>query len=423
MDDMLASFEARLRDLGLTAKVGSPLPAWHGVEAATGRLTRGASWQEYTLVYGSAVKVADAGRAGDPTVPTLVFTTFVAPKSAENFRRAGVQYLDTAGNARIEVGDVLVDVRGQRRPIGTDKPARTTAGNLFSTSRARVTFVLLAWPQLWKAPQRELAHAAGVSLGQAHNTLTLLTEAAYAPGRSRPGHSELLDLWAAAFPTGLAKKLTLATYRGDIDTVKKVHADDLVFLSGECAVADMLRPATLTLYVDELDPRLPVVNRWRSDGPPTCVASSGMPPMAATLRWLAFARRRGRWCMRTWCPVVILEFAPSRWSGGIAMLDLAKIPDGFLDPVARVVRGGTRGRCRTVTGRGDDRRRLVSRHPAQRTRPHVRDRRDPRSGPRARPVIVACLQRSGRSLPSGRRHRHPFPHRRRRCRPAAVWRG
>ena len=271
MDDLLARFEARLDDLGVTAKVGSALPARHGAQAANVRLTRGASTQEYTLIYGPAVKVADTGRISDATVPTLVFTTFVAPRSAETFRRAGVQYLDAAGNAWVEFGDVLVDVRGQRRPIGADQPARTTAGNLFSTGRARVSFALLAWPQLWEAPQRELAHAAGVSLGQAHNTLTMLTEAGYGPDRARPGQAELLDLWAAAFPTGLAKKLTLATYRGDIDTVKKVNADDRVFLSGEGAADDLLRPATLTLYVEELDPRLPVVNKWRSDGPPNIV--------------------------------------------------------------------------------------------------------------------------------------------------------
>lgn len=271
MGDLLARFVAQLGDLGVTARVGAALPARHGVQAANLRLTRGDSSQKYTLIYGSAVKVADTAGIGDPNVPKLVLTTFVAPKSAETFRRAGVQYLDTVGNAWVEFGDVLVDVRGHRRPPDADQSARTTMGNLFSTGRAQVIFALLAWPQLWNAPQRDLAHAAGVSLGQVHNTLTLLAEAGYGPDRDRPGQTQMLDLWAAAFPTGLAKKLTLATYRGDIGTVKKVNADDPVFLSGEGAADDMLRPATLTLYVEELDPSLPVVNKWRSDGPPNIV--------------------------------------------------------------------------------------------------------------------------------------------------------
>ncbi|MGH3384031.1 MAG: type IV toxin-antitoxin system AbiEi family antitoxin [Nocardioidaceae bacterium] len=271
MDELLRRFKARLDDLGVTAKIGSALPARRGAHAVNVRLTRGASTQEYTLTYGLAVKLADTGRTDDANVPRLVFTTFVAPTSAETFRRAGVQYLDTAGNAWVTFGDVLVDVRGQRRPVGADQPAHASTGNLFSTARARVTFALLAWPQLWKAPQRTLAHAAGVSLGQAHNTLIMLTEAGYGPDRAHPAQAELLDLWAAAFATGLAKKLTLATYRGDIDAVQTVNADHRVFLSGESAVDDQLRPATLTLYVEELDPRLPVVNKWRSDGPPNIV--------------------------------------------------------------------------------------------------------------------------------------------------------
>lgn len=271
MDEMLVRFVACLDELGIAAEVDPVTAVRASFQRAEVHLIRGAARQGYSLSFGPAVTFKDAaGVSGDP-LPTLVFTTFVAPKTAEAFRRARVQYLDTAGNAWVKFGDVLVDVRGRRRPIGARQPARTTAGNLFSTSRAQVTFALLAWPRLWEAPQRELAHAAGVSLGQAHNALTLLAESGYGPVRARPGQTELLDLWAAAFHTGLAKKLTLATYHGDTDNVKKLNVDDRVFLSGEGAVADLLRPATLTLYVEELDPRLPVVNRWRSDGPSNIV--------------------------------------------------------------------------------------------------------------------------------------------------------
>jgi hypothetical protein len=271
MDGMLGRFEASLNELGIAAKVDPVAAVGTSFQRAEVHLIRGASRQGYAVFFGPAVTFKDAAGVSGGSLPTLVFTTFVAPKTAEAFRRARVQYLDTAGNAWVEFGDVLVDVRGHRLPVGARQRARTTAGNLFSTGRAQVTFALLAWPRLWEAPQRELAHAAGVSLGQAHNALTLLAESGYGPDRARPGQAELLDLWAAAFPTGLAKKLTLATYHGDIDTVKKVNADDRVFLSGEGAVDDLLRPATLTLYVEELDPRLPVVNRWRSDGPSNIV--------------------------------------------------------------------------------------------------------------------------------------------------------
>ena len=270
MDEMLARFEACLDERGIAAKVAPFTPAGTGVQRAEARLARGASVQDYALFFGPAVTFKDAAGLGDGHLPTLVFTTFVATKTAEAFRPAGVQYLDTAGNAWITFGEVLLDVRGRPRPERTTTGSRAT-GNLFSTGRAQVVLALLAWPHLWNAPQRDVAHAAGVSLGQAHNTLTLLAQAGYGRDVARPERTELLDLWAAAFPTGLAQKLTLATYRGDIQDVKKVDADDAVFISGESAADDLLRPATLTLYVEELDPRLPVVNKWRSDGQPNIV--------------------------------------------------------------------------------------------------------------------------------------------------------
>ncbi len=271
MDELLARFAARLSDLGVTAELGAALPAGPGVQMTTVRLTRGTSTRAYRLLYGPTVSLADAGLASEVEPPTLVITSFIAPRSAEAFRRAGVQYLDMVGNAWVEFDGVLLDIRGRPRPNDLPVPAHKPAGNLFSTARAQVAFALLAWPQLWEAPRRDLAGAAGVSLGQAHNALALLTEAGYSRDPARPGQTELLDLWAAAFPTGLATKLTLARYRGEIGPVSDVRSDDPVFVSGESAAEDLLRPATLTLYAQELDPRLPVVNRWRSDGPANIV--------------------------------------------------------------------------------------------------------------------------------------------------------
>lgn len=267
MDQLLARCKARLSDVGIAARVGAMLPTRTHVHSATVQLSRDSANQEYALIYGPVVRLADVDRAHTVGLPTLIFSTYVAPKTAEAFRRANVQYLDMAGNAWIEFGEILIDVRGRPRPADTDVPSSRAAGNLFSAGRAQVVFVLLAWTHLWDAPRREIATAAGVSLGLAHDALALLAEAGYGRDYASNGHTDLLDLWAAAFPTGLARRHTLSTYRGDIDTVEKVNADDPVFVSGEWAASEWLQPATLTLYVPELDPRLPIVNKWRSDGP------------------------------------------------------------------------------------------------------------------------------------------------------------
>lgn len=268
MPHAVSRLRAQLAELGVMADV-DPLPPSGEAEGAIVTLARGAFQQTYRLIEEDKT-VPRALTPGHGVIPIMVFRSFVSPRTAEAFRRSGIQYLDSAGNAWVEFGDVLIDVRGRPRPAEAG-PAAPVSGNLFTRGRAQVIFALLAWPRLWDQPQRELAAAAGVSLGQAHNTLALLAEAGYDGARPRPGQTGLLDLWAAAFPTGLARHLTLATYRGDVDGFKPTRAEEPVWLSGEQAVTDLLRPASMTLYVEEFDPHLAVANRWRSDGEPNVV--------------------------------------------------------------------------------------------------------------------------------------------------------
>jgi hypothetical protein len=259
-------FVRLLGDLGIHAQLpdGVPAEGW-----GYALLTRGSSVQNYALFVRASFTLADAAWIPAEQNPTLVLTGFASPRTADALRRARIQYLDTAGNAWIEFGDVLIDVRGRPRP--KDIAAARATGNLFSTARAQVVFALLAWPELWQASHRAVARAAEVSVGQAHNTRQLLSEAGYTQGPKPAGQPYLLDLWAAAYPTGLGAKLTRATYSGAIDHVKPASDDSWLYVSGESAVTDLLRPATLTLYVPTFDARLPVVNRWRSDGPANIV--------------------------------------------------------------------------------------------------------------------------------------------------------
>ncbi len=268
MADVIEQVAARLDELGIEAEVADTSKPYPPRHTPTIVLRRGRSRQEYALIARRRVSLTDVGTT-ETDLPIFAATSSIAPKTAESFRRAGVQYTDAAGNAWVRFDDVLIDVRG-RRLANDHGPHPRTTGNLFSTARARVAFALLAWPALWDAPQRELAGAASVSLGQANNALALFRESGFGPaqgGRS----AELLNLWAAAFPSGLAQKLIIATYRGSADSVQKVHAEDAAFISGELAVKELLRPASLTIYIEQFDPRLPIVNRWRSDGPPNIV--------------------------------------------------------------------------------------------------------------------------------------------------------
>lgn len=261
---MFGEWAQQFDQLGLDAQAETRGAARAGVRRGVLHLARGTRHRDYSLRYGETVPLSAAG-AGEEGRAPFVLTTYVASKTVDAFRRAGIQYLDRAGNAWIEFADVLIDVRGRPRPVAEGR-ARPVAGNLFSSGRAQVVFALLAWPALWDAPQRDLARAAGVSVGQANNTLKLLKQAGYTANGARPGQADLLDLWAAAYPTGLAHRITLAHYASDKPVQRKTLASASV--SGAAAVPDLVRSLTAVLYVDELDPRLPIVNRWRSDGTP-----------------------------------------------------------------------------------------------------------------------------------------------------------
>lgn len=262
----------RLEEYGLSVEVPTGLPDGdEGDHLAV--LSRGASRQTFRMILQAHATQKDVARAfktsADPS-PVLLGAGSVSPRSADGLRRQDIQYVDTSGNAWINFGDVLIDVRGRRSRGSEFEAVRPRGGDVFSAARAQVAFALLEWPGLWKERQRDVADAAGVSLGKANDTLTTLRGAGFGPGGYR-SDAELLDLWAAAFPTGLGQKLLLATYRGSVQDFRDVDPQDPVFrggavISGELAADDLLRPEGLTIYVPGLDPMLPVKNRWRSDG-------------------------------------------------------------------------------------------------------------------------------------------------------------
>jgi hypothetical protein len=125
-----------------------------------------------------------------------------------------------------------------------------------------VILALLTWPELAAGRVREIAKAAGTSVGQAHDALTRLEQAGFLmPATRRLLRSgQLLDYWTAAYPAGLGRRLEIASYHGD--AARPIISEQPVYLSSESAEdVDIARPATLTVYIDAPDPKLPIMNR------------------------------------------------------------------------------------------------------------------------------------------------------------------
>ncbi|WP_280446501.1 type IV toxin-antitoxin system AbiEi family antitoxin [Nocardia brasiliensis] len=194
----------------------------------------------------------------------LVAGPRINSRTADSLREAHIDFADQAGNAHLEFGPVLIDIRG-RRNHDTRSSHPAADANLFSTKRMQVLFVLLTWPNIADMSVRAIANAAGTSVGIAQSTLDIMKEADYLLGRSLQHRDELLDLWSAAFRGSLLSKIRTASFEGDIRGWAPPRD---YFVSGESAVEDIRQPQTLTIYVERFDPMEAVRSGWRKTNEP-----------------------------------------------------------------------------------------------------------------------------------------------------------
>ncbi|BEL11271.1 type IV toxin-antitoxin system AbiEi family antitoxin [Actinoplanes sichuanensis] len=269
VERLLEPAREHLRQFGISLAITSSSIDPDGRANAVIELSRGGATSTYVVGIARSMTLTSLAQgmpSGDR--PLLVVGDRISRRSAEAFREANVQFLDALGNAYITFDGVLIDVRGRAASADEQSPSRSDLAvsrpsNLFSRVRAQVILALLAWPDLAGQRQRDIAAAAGTSLGQTHDVLTRLGEAGYLAGSavSPARFGELLDLWTAAYPTGLGPHLQVARFSGDPS--RPFVREQAAYLSGEAAEGvDIVRPATLTVYVDSWDPKLAIANRW-----------------------------------------------------------------------------------------------------------------------------------------------------------------
>lgn len=182
----------------------------------------------------------------------IVAHDFVDPKQAERYRERRIPYVDTVGNAWIQVPGLHVWVEG-RRPL---RPEPATKSRAFTRAGAAVTFVLLAREDFVERPVREIATAAKVSLGTAHHALTDLGDQRFLAGGldKRSGlrnHERLLTQWVATFASRLLPSLRSRHLSGPSpDVWRRLATDEAlkVVVAGEANHPALIRPTTTTLY-------------------------------------------------------------------------------------------------------------------------------------------------------------------------------
>ncbi len=201
--------------------------------------------------------------AGD--APAAVFADWMPEHAAEEFRRAGIFFVDAQGNMFLRhAPQLFLDVRG-RKP---ERRPKAEPGRLIEPAGLRVIHFLLTHPKHAGAPLREIAQGAGVALGTAHAVRAELRRAQWllpaAKGQARFGDLKgLIDLFVRGYALKLRPACALETYRHKKTAPQEIlegMAQRLTGTAGRWAVTGgmaaremtrYLEPNAVTLFVDE----------------------------------------------------------------------------------------------------------------------------------------------------------------------------
>lgn len=233
----------------LVATAGDP-PQEFAIELALGSARAACH-----LVTRQAVEVNQGGARQQ-----VLGLSHVTPADGEFLRRHEVNYVDSGGNAWIEAPGVKIWVEGRRPELvaraDADRPSRA-----FRPVGLRVVFILLVSPDLLQSSMREIAGAAGVSLGAVSNTMTDLKDASLLGEVRRrrvlPDPRRLMQRWIEHYISGLRPDLEERRVAGPEPTWwASQEGTDLMAahdcqLGGEVALNWMktgLRPGETLLY-------------------------------------------------------------------------------------------------------------------------------------------------------------------------------
>lgn len=202
----------------------------------------------------------------------LLVTEYVNPVMAQHLKELGVFFIDTVGNAYLNLAPVLVYIRGNK----PEKPATTAyKTRAFQPTGLKVLFAFLCNPELVNAPYRDIANAANVALGTVGWVINDLKELGHIAQLGKGhrvirGRQKLLDRWVTTYPEQLRPKLLIGRYTAREKTWWKQAAihNFQAYWGGEVAAAKLtkyLKPEQIIIYVRDQPARLQLEFGMRKD--------------------------------------------------------------------------------------------------------------------------------------------------------------
>lgn len=144
----------------------------------------------------------------------LLLADYVNPVLAEQLKRAGINFIDTAGNLFLKQEPGLhlyVEGKKLQTPL-KERPAR-----LFQSSGLALLFGLLVTPESVNRPYRDLAEANGIALGTVGWIMRDLREQGYVEPLNKDRlhlirKQELLDRWVESYAMRLRPKMLVGEF-------------------------------------------------------------------------------------------------------------------------------------------------------------------------------------------------------------------
>lgn len=151
----------------------------------------------------------------------LFVADYINPNMGEQLKAAGIQFLDTVGNAYINQPPVFIYTKGNKPQRALAVKERAKTGKAFQPTGMKVVFAFLRDQELVHAPYREIADQAAVALGTVGWVIRdliaqgFLLEGINKKQRNLADFDQLLDRWAEAYPYKLKGKYRIGTFTTD----------------------------------------------------------------------------------------------------------------------------------------------------------------------------------------------------------------
>jgi len=187
--------------------------------------------------------------------PLLLVADRIFPAQKEKLRQNGISYLDTAGNAYISAGEVLLWIEGQKAVFTGSES--TKANRAFTRAGLKVVYALLQNHSAVNYSYREIATFADVALGTITEAMLALKESGYLLRVNKDrmildNKKQLLDKWLTAYGNILKPSLLMGNYYFQVSpNWKNIALPPQTLWGGEPAgelLTEHLQPEQWTIY-------------------------------------------------------------------------------------------------------------------------------------------------------------------------------